>query len=91
MSSQQQSVPLSSLEIPEGFTIHTENSARILLPATDDAFLNPVQEFNRDLSIACIRVWSEELDKTKEARWRESQTRKQKASAKKLRSEPTPL
>ncbi|EJD02303.1 N2,N2-dimethylguanosine tRNA methyltransferase [Fomitiporia mediterranea MF3/22] len=58
-------------EIPEGFTLHTEGSARILLPATDEAFLNPVQEFNRDLSVACIRTWSEELDRVKERKWKE--------------------
>ena len=81
----------SSIVVPPGFKLHTENHTHILLPDSNEAFLNPVQEFNRDLSIACIRVWSEELDKTKETRWRESQTRKQKASAKKLRSKPTPL
>ncbi|KAJ8474263.1 hypothetical protein ONZ45_g16006 [Pleurotus djamor] len=80
----------SSIVVPPGFKLHTENHTHILLPDSNEAFLNPVQEFNRDLSIACIRVWSEELDKTKEARWRESQTRKQKASAKKLRTEPPP-
>ncbi|KAI5123353.1 hypothetical protein M0805_001774 [Coniferiporia weirii] len=58
-------------EIPEGFTLHTENTARILLPATDEAFLNPVQEFNRDMSVACIRVWSEQLNAAKEKKWRE--------------------
>ncbi|KAL5489901.1 TRM1 [Sanghuangporus weigelae] len=57
--------------IPEGFTLHKENTTRILLPGTDEAFLNPVQEFNRDLSVACLRVWSEELDKGKERKWRE--------------------
>lgn len=64
------------LTVPEGFTLHTENSAHILLPATKDAFLNPVQEFNRDLSVACIRVWSELINAEKEARWRMTQERK---------------
>ena len=58
-------------EIPEGFSLHKENTTKILLPSTDEAFLNPVQEFNRDLSVACIRAWSEELDAAKEKRWRE--------------------
>ncbi|KAH8116969.1 N2,N2-dimethylguanosine tRNA methyltransferase, partial [Phellopilus nigrolimitatus] len=62
-------------EIPDGFTLHTENTARILLPATDEAFLNPVQEFNRDLSVACIRVWSEQFDAAKEKKWRDRNAR----------------
>ena len=57
--------------VPEGYTLHTENSARILLPATDEAFLNPVQEFNRGMSVACIRVWSEEMNRVREEKWRE--------------------
>ena len=57
-------------EIPDGYTIFTENTASILLPSTDEAFLNPVQEFNRDMSVACIRVWSDELNQVKEERWK---------------------
>jgi tRNA (guanine26-N2/guanine27-N2)-dimethyltransferase len=64
------------LTVLEGFSLHTENSAHILLPATKDAFLNPVQEFNRDLSVACIRVWSEDWNAQKEERWRRAQEHK---------------
>ncbi|KAJ4487917.1 N2 N2-dimethylguanosine tRNA methyltransferase [Lentinula aciculospora] len=53
--------------IPDGFRLHTENNAHILM-AENEAFLNPVQEFNRDLSVACIRTWSEELNKVKQAK-----------------------
>ncbi|KAG8877086.1 RNA methyltransferase tRNA(m5U54)methyltransferase [Tulasnella sp. 331] len=60
---------LSDFEVPIGFNLHTENSASILLPDTADAFLNPVQEFNRDLSIACIRVWSNDLNEKKREKW----------------------
>ena len=60
----------SNISIPLGFTLHSENNSHILLPPSNEAFLNPVQEFNRDTSVACIRVWSEELNKAKEARWR---------------------
>lgn len=69
-------VDASSISVPEGFTLHTENSAHILLPATQDAFLNPVQEFNRDLSVACIRTWTEETNAIKEEKWRRAQERK---------------
>jgi tRNA G26 N,N-dimethylase Trm1 len=67
-----------AITIPDGFTLHSENTAHIILPSSDEAFLNPVQEFNRDLSVACIRVWSEELNKTKESRWHTAQERRAK-------------
>ena len=72
----------SSINVPEGFTLHTENTSHILLPSNNEAFLNPVQEFNRDLSVAAIRVWSEELNKKKEERWRQAQERRQKKAGK---------
>ncbi|KDQ60790.1 hypothetical protein JAAARDRAFT_67223 [Jaapia argillacea MUCL 33604] len=64
------------ITVPEGYTLHTENTASILLPASADAFLNPVQEFNRDLSVACIRVWSEEFNRGKEEKWTRTQGKK---------------
>jgi tRNA (guanine26-N2/guanine27-N2)-dimethyltransferase len=66
----------SSITVPDGFTLHTENTSHILLPSNNEAFLNPVQEFNRDLSVAAIRVWSEALNKTKEERWRQARERR---------------
>ncbi|KAJ4000743.1 N2 N2-dimethylguanosine tRNA methyltransferase [Lentinula boryana] len=56
-----------SFPVPDGFRLHTENSAHILI-SENEAFLNPVQEFNRDLSVACIRTWSEELNELKQKR-----------------------
>ncbi|RDB21077.1 tRNA (guanine(26)-N(2))-dimethyltransferase [Hypsizygus marmoreus] len=67
----------STIIVPDGFTLHTENTSHILL-SSNEAFLNPVQEFNRDTSIACIRVWSEEMNKAKEARWRQNQEKRAK-------------
>jgi tRNA (guanine26-N2/guanine27-N2)-dimethyltransferase len=58
----------AKIAIPEGFTIHTENTTHVLLQSSKDAFLNPVQEFNRDLSVACISVWSELLSSEKVAK-----------------------
>ncbi|SNX86245.1 related to N2,N2-dimethylguanosine tRNA methyltransferase [Melanopsichium pennsylvanicum] len=46
-----------------------ENSATIVMPSAEAAFLNPVQEFNRDLSTLAIRTWSERLDAEKKARF----------------------
>jgi tRNA (guanine26-N2/guanine27-N2)-dimethyltransferase len=54
---------------PSGYTIHTENSARILLPSEATAFLNPIQEFNRDLSVACIKTWGKRWDGARRVRW----------------------
>jgi hypothetical protein len=64
------------ITIPDGYTLHTENDAHILL-ASNEAFLNPIQEFNRDLSVACIRVWSEQLNKCKELKRNQIRERKE--------------
>lgn len=61
--------------------LHTENTSHILISSKEEAFLNPVQEFNRDLSVACIRVWSEELNREKEAKWKQAQERRAKREA----------
>jgi tRNA (guanine26-N2/guanine27-N2)-dimethyltransferase len=42
----------------EDFAQVTEGKATILFPK-DHVFYNPVQQFNRDLTIAVIRTWSE--------------------------------
>jgi tRNA (guanine26-N2/guanine27-N2)-dimethyltransferase len=80
MSSNKITIP----EIPDGFTLHTENNSHILL-SSNEAFLNPVQEFNRDTSVACIRVWSEELHKSKKAKWLRTQEKKQTKQKKRKR------
>jgi tRNA (guanine26-N2/guanine27-N2)-dimethyltransferase len=64
--------------VPEGFSLYTENNAHILISSKDEAFLNPVQEFNRDMSVACIRVWSEELDREKADKFRKAEERREK-------------
>ncbi|KAG6900865.1 hypothetical protein C0993_009983 [Termitomyces sp. T159_Od127] len=79
----------SNIIVPDGFTLHTENTSHILLES-NEAFLNPVQEFNRDTSVACIRVWSEELNKSKEERWRQNQEKRAKNKKRKAESEETP-
>ncbi len=81
----------ASFVVPEGYTLHKENTSAILLPASNDAFLNPVQEFNRDLSVACIRTWGETMNAEKEKKWRQSLERRAKKGeghkAKKAKSE----
>ncbi|KZS99220.1 N2,N2-dimethylguanosine tRNA methyltransferase [Sistotremastrum niveocremeum HHB9708] len=74
----------SSIVVPDGFVLHTENTAHLLLPASNDAFLNPVQEFNRDMSIACITAWSEQLNENKEAKWTEKMRKKREKEKEKF-------
>jgi len=84
MSHMADDLSLKSITVPDGFTLHTENTSHILLPSNNEAFLNPVQEFNRDLSVAAIRVWSEELNKAKEERWRQARERRHMKAEKRL-------
>jgi len=39
----------------EGWTVVKEGSAEVLFPSLNDVFYNPVQEFNRDLTVAVIQ------------------------------------
>ncbi|PSR74130.1 hypothetical protein PHLCEN_2v10086 [Hermanssonia centrifuga] len=55
--------------VPAGFSLHSENTAHILLPNDNGAFLNPVQEFNRDLSVACIRTWGDQMNELRRNKW----------------------
>ncbi|KAF8350673.1 N2 N2-dimethylguanosine tRNA methyltransferase [Amanita rubescens] len=71
--------------IPDGLSLHVENTTKILLDPRE-TFLNPVQEFNRDLSVAAIRVWSEERNRVKEANWLRSKEKKTH-SRKRLKSD----
>lgn len=59
-----------SIVVPDGLALHKENSTYILLPTSNGAFLNPIQEFNRDLSVASIHVWAEGVDHEREIRWK---------------------
>ena len=64
------------LVIPEGFKLHTENTSHILLPDDNQTFLNPVQEFNRDLSVANIKTWAELANAERRRKWEERQAKK---------------
>lgn len=46
-----------------------EGSATIILPTKEAAFLNPVQEFNRDLSVAALRAWGQIRNEEKRQRY----------------------
>ncbi|GAA5941309.1 tRNA (guanine26-N2)-dimethyltransferase [Sporobolomyces koalae] len=83
--------------VPEGFVVHTEATTSILFaaPATASTseptsasgpapvFLNPVQEYNRDLSVVAIRSWSEIRQKEKRKVWEDNlRKRKEKKRSK---------
>ena len=55
--------------IPDTHREHSEATTTILVPKDAGAFLNPVQEFNRDLSIAVIRAWNELRKDELEEKW----------------------
>src|SRR2546421_10119498 len=65
------------------FTTVTEGKATILFPK-DEVFYNPAQQFNRDLSVAVIRTWSESLAATKnqlrKANWDQKKKRRKEAT-----------
>ncbi|XP_064098710.1 LOW QUALITY PROTEIN: tRNA (guanine(26)-N(2))-dimethyltransferase-like [Macrobrachium nipponense] len=42
------------------YTSVSEGKAEVLFPSTHDVFYNPVQEFNRDLSVAVLRQFASE-------------------------------
>ncbi|KAF7793124.1 hypothetical protein EIP86_004233 [Pleurotus ostreatoroseus] len=65
-----------TITVPEGFRLHSENTSHILLPDDNGAFLNPVQEFNRDMSVACIRTWGEQTNEFKKQKWEQARERK---------------
>jgi tRNA (guanine26-N2/guanine27-N2)-dimethyltransferase len=55
-----------------------EGKAEILFPKDDQVFYNPVQQFNRDMSIAAIKAWSRIFLKEKKERFEKRNQRKQK-------------
>ncbi|KAI0703622.1 N2,N2-dimethylguanosine tRNA methyltransferase [Cytidiella melzeri] len=69
---------LLEVTVPDGFTLHSENTAHILLPNDNGAFLNPVQEFNRDLSVACITTWGDLMNQAKQKKRQVTQEKRAK-------------
>ena len=51
---------MSSSGVGNGVKV-TEGKAEILFPDSNSVFYNPVQEFNRDLSTAVIKLFSQGL------------------------------
>ncbi|KAG9290032.1 hypothetical protein G9A89_010338 [Geosiphon pyriformis] len=70
-----QSSPEQQADLIKNFNIVKEGKASILFPKTNEVFYNPVQEFNRDLSIAVIRTWSEIIFEEREGKSRKKQNK----------------
>lgn len=70
------------------YTSVTEGKAEVLFPASHDVFYNPVQEFNRDLSVAVLRVFAVEHKKAEKERREkeEAKERRRQEYLKKLSS-----
>lgn len=68
--------------VPAGFKAHTESSTTILVPESNTAFLNPVQQYNRDLSIAVIRAWNEMRKEEALAKHQHKKERQEKGKGK---------
>ncbi|KAJ1674327.1 RNA methyltransferase tRNA(m5U54)methyltransferase, partial [Spiromyces aspiralis] len=51
------------------YQLLTEGKANILFPKNNEVFYNPVQQFNRDMSIAAIKTWRDVMKDEVKARW----------------------
>lgn len=56
LSSKRMSTSSSTIDTEE-FNIVKEGKAQILFPKQETVFYNPIQQFNRDLSVTCIKAW----------------------------------
>ncbi len=57
-----------------GWSVVQEGKAKVLFPSQKDVFYNPVQEFNRDLSIAVIKLHAKQLRRAREGAEEEAAT-----------------
>lgn len=64
-----EAVAMRGIHIKPHEAAFRENSATIVMPSKEAAFLNPVQEFNRDLSTLSIISWSQMVDREKKQRY----------------------
>ncbi|SCU90296.1 LADA_0F03092g1_1 [Lachancea dasiensis] len=48
------------------YNIVTEGKGHILFPEKETVFYNPIQQFNRDLSVTCIKAWDNLYGQTKQ-------------------------
>lgn len=66
----------SNIHLESHESAFREGSATIVLPSKEAAFLNPVQEFNRDISALAITTWSQRDDLQRREKWEARQLKK---------------
>ncbi|OMJ10366.1 tRNA (guanine(26)-N(2))-dimethyltransferase [Smittium culicis] len=65
------SIPVSEqTKLEDRYNVVTEGQAKVLMPKENEVFYNPIQQFNRDMSIQAINSWrliynQEKLEKIK--------------------------
>ncbi|KAJ1921184.1 RNA methyltransferase tRNA(m5U54)methyltransferase [Mycoemilia scoparia] len=64
----------------------SEGKANILFPTQNEVFYNPVQQFNRDMSIAAIKTWRDIMKEEVKDRWDKKKIRNTTLAASGLRS-----
>ncbi|KAF9423175.1 RNA methyltransferase tRNA(m5U54)methyltransferase [Podila epigama] len=77
--------------VPAGFKKVTEGKVTILFPDTNEVFYNPIQEFNRDISIAAIRTWDEIFQEERKLKADQKKARKDAQNAKRAQEGLAPL
>ncbi|AMD18930.1 HBR029Cp [Eremothecium sinecaudum] len=70
------------------YQIVAEGNAEILFPEKKAVFYNPIQQFNRDLSVTCIKAWDNLHSNSKQIE-RSSLNTTSKPSSNELDNEPT--
>ncbi|ODQ78770.1 hypothetical protein BABINDRAFT_172073 [Babjeviella inositovora NRRL Y-12698] len=73
----------------DDYTVITEGKAHILTPKEYKVFYNPVQQFNRDLSTAGIRAWSELYVAEQEAKKQEKIKETEEIKEMNVKAEPS--
>lgn len=63
-TTQAQNLARMSVNLEE-FTVVKEGKATILAPKQDKVFYNPIQQFNRDLSVMAIQAWLKQYKQTR--------------------------
>ncbi|SCV00253.1 LAME_0G08526g1_1 [Lachancea meyersii CBS 8951] len=64
----------------EKFNVVTEGKGHILFPEKETVFYNPIQQFNRDLSVTCIKAWDNLYGQPKQEQARARKQNKKRTS-----------
>lgn len=73
--------PAAPGAVPAGFKAVKERNATILLPEGNTTFLNPIQEYNRDLSVAVIKQFMVDSTAASKAKFEATAARRNRRKA----------